>query len=248
MEANRPIGDGENIIYPNPIPWSGWQDILAHCYAHISLLDAAGGMIVDKIRELGLDENTLIIWSTDHGDAIACQGGHFDKDSHMAQEVMRIPLAMNWKGVIESGQTCDKLVCTCDIPVTMLDAAGRSFDNLVDGKSLLGLAVSKNPETEWRSSLMCETYGHGYGCTIIGRMVTDGKWKYVCTEDDLDELYDLENDPYEKKNLAVLDEYAGQKEKMRMLLKEKQRESHDTAALEDLLPKSGADSIRHPGR
>lgn len=236
MEANRPIGDGENIIYPNPIPWSEWQKILAHCYAHGSMLDAAGGMVVQKIKELGLDENTLIIWSTDHGDAIACQGGHFDKDSHMAQEVMRIPLAMNWKGVIPPGQVCDRLVFTCDIPVTMLAAADRTFATPVDGSNLLDLALPR-AGVSWRENLMCETYGHGYGLTIIGRMVTNGKWKYVCTEDDLEELYDLENDPYEKTNLAVLGEYQSQKQKMRTLLREKQRETNDPVDLARLLPK-----------
>lgn len=236
MEANRPIGDGEEIIYPNPLPWSEWQRILAHCYAHITMLDAAGGMIVDKLRELGMDEDTLIIWSTDHGDAIACQGGHFDKDSHMAQEVMRIPLAMKWKGVISPGQVCDEMVYTCDIPVTILDAAGRKFAHKTDGQSLLDLAFHREGEDLWRKSLMCETYGHGYGCTIIGRMVTDGRWKYVCTENDLDELYDLENDPYEKVNLSVREEYDEKKEKMRALLIEKQKESDDPISLERLLP------------
>lgn len=235
MEANRPLGDGENIIYPNPLPWSEWQKILAHCYAHISMLDAAGGMIVDKIKELGLDENTLIIWSTDHGDAIACQGGHFDKDSHMAQEVMRVPLAMNWKHVIPAGQTKSELVFTCDIPATIMDAANVTFEKPIDGESLLPLA--KGEPAKWRSSLMCETYGHGYGVTIIGRMVTDGRYKYVCTEDGLDELYDLEKDPYEQTNLAVLSEYDALKSKMREMLEENQKMTKDPVPLAQLLPK-----------
>lgn len=233
MEANMPIGDGEEIIYPNPIPWNEWQQILAHCYAHISMLDAAGGMIVDKIRELGLDENTLIIWSTDHGDALACQGGHFDKDSHMAQEVMRIPMALKWKDRVKSGQKNQNLVFTCDIPATIVDAAGCEFPNRIDGRSLLELANGE--AAGWRNKLMCETYGHGYGVTIIGRMVTDGRYKYVCTENDLDELYDLELDPYEKRNLSVLPEYDELKEKMRAILKEQQELTEDPVPLEQLI-------------
>ena len=161
MEANKPMGDGENIIHPNPIPWEEWQEILAHCYAHTTMLDAAGGVVVDKIKELGLDRNTLIIWSTDHGDAIACQGGHFDKDSHMAQEVMRIPLAMSWKDVIAPGQVSDALTFTCDIPATMADVSGCPFTNRIDGSSLMSLALPKNEGVSWRRELMCETYGHG---------------------------------------------------------------------------------------
>lgn len=234
-----PLGDGENIIYPNPLPWSQWQQILAHCYAHISLLDAAGGMIVDKLRELGLDENTLIIWSTDHGDAIACQGGHFDKDSHLAQEVMRIPLAMNWKGVIPAGTTCSELTFTCDIPATIADASGCGFGNPIDGRSLLELVKGEKRAEDWRKELMCETYGHGYGVTILGRMVTDGCWKYVCTEQGMDELYDLETDPYELKNLALLYEYRSKRDEMRQMLKRQQELTGDPVAMEQLIPKEG---------
>lgn len=237
VELNKPMGDGAHLIYPNPIPWEEWQVMLAHCYAHISMLDAAGGRIIDKLRELGLDQNTLVIWSTDHGDAIACQGGHFDKDSHMAEEVMRIPLAMSWKGHIAPAQRNRDLVCTCDIPATFMDAAGLSFGNPVDGKSLLPLARGQGEG--WRDSLLCETYGHGYGVTIRGRMVIDGRYKYVCTENCLDELYDLQADPYEKKNLAVLEEYGELKRRMRELLKQKQEEARDPVPMEELLPAEG---------
>lgn len=236
-EATMPMGDGVDIVIPNPIPWEEWQTILTRCYAHGSMLDAAGGVILDKIRELGLDEDTIIIWSTDHGDAIACQGGHFDKDSHMAQEVERIPMALNWKDHIAPNQTCDKLVFTCDIPVTLMSAAGLTFGNPVDGANLLDLALHTQAEQDWRTSLLCETYGHGYGTTIIGRMVVEGDYKYCCTEDDLDELYNLKEDPYEMKNLAILPEYNELKEKMRTLLRRKQAESFDPIPLEQLLPK-----------
>ena len=236
-EVSRPLGDGKHIIRPNPLPWSEWQKMLARCYAHITMVDAADGLVVDKLRELGLDENTIVIWTTDHGDAIACQGGHFDKDSHMAQEVERIPMAIRWPGSIQPGQTSDRLVFTCDLPVTMLDAAGLAFPERVDGKSLLELGCHRPGEKDWRTSLMCETYGHGYGLTLLGRMVVDeNNIKYTCFEGQQDELYDLNADPYEMKNLACLPEYDDLKQKMRQLLRQKQQESCDPVPLEQLLP------------
>lgn len=236
MEASKPMGDGDNIIHPNPIPWNEWQTMLAHCYAHGTMLDAAGGVVVDKIRELGLDENTLVIWSTDHGDAIACQGGHFDKDSHMAQEVMRIPLAMSWKNVIAPDQTSSALTFTCDIPATIADVSHCPFTNRIDGSSLMRLAAGGESDPAWRRELMCETYGHGYGTTIIGRMVTDGRFIYICTEDTCDELYDLEADPYEMKNLVFLEEYNDKKLQMRELLHRQQMQTQDPVSLEQLIP------------
>ncbi len=226
-EASRPLGDGARLICPNPLPWSEWQKMLARCYAHITMVDAAGGLIVDKLRQLGLDEDTLIIWTTDHGDAIASQGGHFDKDSHMSQEVERVPLALNWKGRVAPGGRDGHLVSTIDLPVTMLDAAGTAFSNRVDGRSLLDLACGRAEAVPWRDSLLCETYGHGYGTTLIGRMVVENDIKYVCFEGDSDELYDLSQDPYEMKNLARLPEYDSLKERMRALLRRKMAESLD---------------------
>ena len=82
---------------------------------------------------------------------------------------------------------------------------------------------------------MCETYGHGYGVTILGRMVTDGRWKYVCTEKGQDELYDLKSDPYELRNLAVLPEYDKKKDEMRAKLKNEQKKSEDPIPLEELI-------------
>ena len=236
-EVSRPLGDGKYIRQPNPLPWSEWQKMLARCYAHITMVDAAGGRILDKLRELGLDENTLIIWTTDHGDAIACQGGHFDKDSHMAQEVERVPLALNWKGHVAPGGRDDHLVFTCDLPVTMLDAAGLAFTrNPVDGRSLLDLTGEHQDAPPWRDSLMCETYGHGYGLTLIGRMVVQGPYKYVCFEGDSDELYDLQQDPYEMRNLARLADWQPLRRKMQQLLAQKMAESRDPVSPERLMP------------
>lgn len=234
-ERNKPMGDGKTIIYPNPIGWNEWQNILAHCYAHGSMIDAAGGMIIKKLKELNLDEDTLIVWTTDHGDSIACQGGHFDKGSNMMQEIMRVPLGISWKNRIGSGLKDGSLVFTCDIPVTLLDTAGLSFRESVDGRSLLDLALGRNNRKPWRNSLLCETYGHGYGHTQYGRMAVRDNIKYVCTQNDLDELYDLEQDPYELRNLAVLPEYADLKNEMRNLLRELQKETEDPISPEALM-------------
>lgn len=53
--------------------------LLSRCYGQITMVDEAVGSVIEKLRELQMDENTLIIWTADHGDALACHGGHFDK-------------------------------------------------------------------------------------------------------------------------------------------------------------------------
>lgn len=199
-ERNSPIGKDNKIIYPSQLTWNEWMVLIKHCYAHISMIDAAGGKILEKLKELGLDKNTLIIWTTDHGDALASHGGHFDKGSYCSEEVMRIPLAMSWEGVIPPHQVRDEYVSTVDYPVTILDAAGTAFTkNPVHGVSLLPLL--RGEPVQWREEVMSEHYGHGYGEEIVSRMLVHGDYKYVATKDEVCELYNLKEDPFELKNL-----------------------------------------------
>jgi arylsulfatase A-like enzyme len=221
-------GPNGELIVPNPLPWSEWQKALALCYAHITMVDAAGGRILKALDDLGLADNTLVIWTTDHGDALACHGGHFDKRSYMSEELLHVPLAMRWPGRIAPGQTRQELAGTIDLAPTMLDAAQTDFDSEVDGQSLLALAAdggsgsgSGNQSGAWRDSILCETHGHFE--QHLGRSVVTQRFKYTAHREDMDELYDLETDPYEMKNLVHCPEHrdvlAEMKERLRQLLK-----------------------------
>ena len=188
------------------------------------MIDAAGGMILDKLHELGLDKNTLIIWTTDHGDGLACHGGHFDKGSYMCEEVLRIPFAMKWEGVIPAGQVRNEFISTIDFPVTLLDAAGLEYTkNKVHGQSLL----VTGKDTSWREDLMSETQGHGYGEDVMARVIRYKNWKYVITKNDVEELYDLEKDVFELHNLAKDEQYDEVMKDMRARLAKWQEKTED---------------------
>lgn len=225
-ERNVPLGENDILIQPSTMPWEDWETLIRYCFAHQTMIDAAGGMILDKLKELGLDENTLIIWTTDHGDGLACHGGHFDKGSYMCEEVLRIPFAMKWKNVIPAGQVRNELISTIDFPVTLLDAAGlRYTKNEVHGQSILPLVTGK--ETTWREDLMCETQGHGYGEDVMARVIRYRNWKYVKTKDDVEELYDLDRDAFELNNLACDGGHKEVLEDMRRRLDRWQNETDD---------------------
>ena len=227
-ETNAGISKEDMLIYPNPIPWSVWQKELALEYAQTTLVDEAGGMILDKLKELGLDENTLIIWTTDHGDGLACHGGHYDKDCYMPEEVIRVPMAMKYKGVIPFGQSSNELVSNLDVAQTMLDAAGTGFDTPTDGVSLLPLASRQIGHG--RDYVVCETYGHKYA--HIGRAVMTQRYKYVYNKDQIEELYDLACDPYELNNLYEHPDYQEIKRDMKEKLREWAEETGDKDYLE----------------
>ena len=184
---------------PSNLNWGEWQRIVARAYAHITMVDAAGGLVLDKLDELGLTDNTLVIWTADHGDALASHGGRFDKGSYLTEEVLRVPLAMRYPGQILPGQVSDALACGTDIAPTLLDAAGLRFERPVDGESLL--PVTRGRPVAGRESLLVETYGHGFGTIELGRAVIKDQYKLIAYQNRDAELYDLEADPYELVNL-----------------------------------------------
>ena len=196
LETSDGLQDSGRIILPSPKPWGEWQEVLARSYAQTTLVDDAGGLVLDTLDELGLADNTLVIWTTDHGDALACHGGHFDKASYMPEEMIRVPLAVRFPGRIPAGRQSDALVSNIDVAPTMLDAAGLAFADDVDGESLLPLCEGRGGA--WRDDLMCETYGHHQD--HVGRVVLTDRFKYVANRGDMDELYDLTEDPYEMTN------------------------------------------------
>ncbi len=222
-EGNAPMkGPSGKIIVPNPLPWPEWQKVISRCYAHITMVDAAGGMILDALDELSLSDNTIVIWTTDHGDALACHGGHFDKASYMPEEMMRVPMAARWPGTIGSGQTSEKLVSLIDVAPTILDAAGAQFNNPVDGTSLVPISTGSG---KWRDDLMSETHGHGQD--VQGRLLVTGRFKYIATRGQLHELYDLDADPYEMNNLINDPAHAAVLDEMRQRLRTWQKQTSD---------------------
>lgn len=199
LEYHYRLADGNgHAAVPSPLPWSEWQKVVARAYGHITMIDAAGGLILDKLEELGLAANTLVIWTADHGDALGSHGGRFDKGSYLTEEIVRVPLALRFPGVVEAGQDSEALVSGVDLVPTLLDAAGLDATGM-DGRSLLPLAGGG--AGEWRDSLMVETYGHGFGEVDIGRAIVKGPFKYVAYQQHGGELYNLEQDPYELQNL-----------------------------------------------
>lgn len=216
------LSRNKQLILPNPLPWQEWQEVLATNYAEQTLIDEAAGILLQTLEELGLTENTVVMWAADHGDAVASHGGHFDKDAYMPQELIRVPLAIRYLDVIKPGR-CDELVSNMDYGPTFLEIAGTSFKNAVDGKSLIPLCLQK--DAKWRKDLMIETHGHF--TTIVGRALLYNRHKYIYNEGYMDELYDLDKDPWELQNLINNKAYKAILEDMKLRLKKWRQRTND---------------------
>ncbi len=192
--------------------WSAWQGILARCYEQILQLDDAIKDVVETLKELGLYDNTIIVYCADHGDSVASRGGLWDKASTFTEEVARIPLLVHYPKRIKEGVISGHPVSNMDVTATMLDAAGVEVPEHFDSRSLLELADN----VDWREALICEHNGHDLD--IFQRIVIKGDYKYVAAVCDGDELYDLMNDPNEFINLVDSEEHAAAKRELQDIL------------------------------
>lgn len=184
--------------------WREWEEFawfLARGHEHTALVDAAVARILDKLDALGLAESTMVIYTADHGGALASNGHGVDKGWIMTEETLQIPLVMRWPGRIAAGSVSDHFVSNMDLVPTVLDAAGAEMPEPLDGRSLAQLAQA--PETTpWPDDIMLEHHGH-YATAVFQRVIRHGQLKYVAHLDDIEELYDLTADPYEMNNLAA---------------------------------------------
>jgi len=188
----------DRIQKRNPLKtWQEWQPVMKRAYENYSYIDAALGKFIDKLEHYGIADNTIIIYTADHGDSLGSHGGMVDKAGDMMEEVMHIPMVVRWPGVTD-GSSCDALVSNLDITPTILEMAGIKAPEYMDGKSLTGLL--KGDDSGWREDFMAQHYGH-FKIHVPQRALYYKNFKFIATKGDIQELYDLEKDQFELHNL-----------------------------------------------
>jgi arylsulfatase A len=180
--------------------------------AMIERLDNSCGKIFSKVSELGLDENTVIIFFSDNGgkEAHADQTPLRAGKGWLYEGGIREPLIVKWKDVIEAGSVSGSLVCSIDLLPTFCEIAGiDSMPGNFDGKSFV--PVLKNPATNIHEMLFWHyPHYHGGSGMIPAGAMRKGNWKLIEWyeksllegEGSPYELFNLENDISESVNLA----------------------------------------------
>lgn len=174
---------------------------LRHYMAFVSYQDYLFGKVLKTVKEKHMEDNTIILYLTDHGDYCGAHG-LWSKGLPCFKEAYNICAVIGGMG-IEKNKKIDDLVSLADIAPTIIDLAGIENPIKMTGKSLKGFLTGDNPK-HFRDYIFTQTNGNEiYG---IQRAVFDKKWKYVYDSFDYDELYDLENDPLELQNVASKEE------------------------------------------
>jgi len=180
--------------------WDDWAPIVSRYLGELTLLDAQLGRILEALERFGFAENTLVIYTTDHGDLC---GGHgmIDKLYIMYDDVVRVPLIARWPGRIAPGSKCNAFVSSSiDLAATFCDVTGVAIPDTFQGQSLLPLPAGRHDNG--RTDIFSMFFGNQFGL-YSQRMVRDRRWKYVWNLTAEDELYDLETDPAELHNRAT---------------------------------------------
>ena len=171
-------------------------------YGAVSFLDEQIGRILDAVRKRGWWEETLILFTSDHGDM---QGDHhLWRKTYAYEGSARIPMLVRWpNGLLEArrGQVLDRPVELRDVLPTFLDAAGVRYDDAdFDGRSMLQLVRGK--AKGWRGHIDLE-HSRCYWPANQWCALTDGHVKYIFGAfDGRERLFDLDKDPHELHDLA----------------------------------------------
>ncbi|MEE2657141.1 MAG: sulfatase-like hydrolase/transferase [Candidatus Latescibacterota bacterium] len=176
--------------------WEGFQQIAARYFGHCTLIDDMVGKVVAKLEERGVLDNTIVVYTTDHGD---CLGAHklIEKGEFMYDEIYRIPLVIADPRCKAPGSTNDDLVYLQEVTASLLDAAGVGVPDHFDGDSFL--PAIRGQHLKWdRDDVYCVFERH---FTVAQqRMVRTRTHQFTFNSADQGELYDLQADPYQLHN------------------------------------------------
>jgi len=170
-------------------------------YAAISFVDEQLGRVLEALEDRGELENTLIIYTADHGDMMGDH--HMWRKCRPYDASARIPMILRWPESLqmkaERGQVRGELVELRDVLPTFLDAAGIPKPQVMDGASMLNILKDKS----WRKMLDLE-HAQIYEKDNAWVALTDGRYKYIYfTLTGQQQLFDLKNDPYEMNDMAA---------------------------------------------
>jgi uncharacterized sulfatase len=201
--------DGDEIQVPDIGPYAdrGWTHLEKLYAAMITRFDGHIGLIIEHLKELGLDESTVILFTSDNGDEnsyykytqrFAATGPLRGKKRFLYEGGIRVPMIVRWPGRIKPSQTSDFPWAGWDIMATLADLAGVAPPSHTDGISAVPTLLGRPDQQEIREYLYWE---HHMGKQQAVRM---GRWKGIRfggTKEPI-ELYDLDVDIGETDNVA----------------------------------------------
>lgn len=194
-----------------------WEENLADYYGMCKRLDENFGRILNELEVLGLREDTVVIFTTDHGCHFKTRNDEYKRSCHEAS--IRIPLVIGGS-IFKGGKVQQEMVSLIDLAPTILDIAGMDIPDGMQGHSVKQLVEGKSED--WPEEVIVQISE-----TEVARALRTVRWKYCVNApdkngfDDPDSdiyyeayLYDLGADPYEQQNLVADGRYQAIREQL----------------------------------
>ena len=179
------------------------KNTMAGYYACVSSMDDQLGKVMDACKRLGIYDNTIFVYTTDHGENMYRHG--LLQKHCMFESAVGVPMIISYPKVLSKGKVSDNLVSTLDLLPTILELSDIEVPSTFDGVSL----INNSAEDEDRY-VYSEFYEAGQQYKMFPkekmvpmRMCRWKNYKYIYTHGFIDQLYDLEADPKEQHNLAI---------------------------------------------
>jgi len=199
-------------------------------YAMVTSLDDCMARIGQTLDALDLKDDTIVCFTSDHGDMLGSQGHHLKQRPW--EESINIPFILRYPGKIRAGQRCDWLFSSVDVMPTLLGLCGVPIPENVQGLDFSAtFAGSSNRERD-AAFLFNVNKGNGPGCDWRG--IRTKQWVYVFHSGGDWVMYDLENDPYQLRNLADSAAHAEVKSDLQARLAAMRRELGEDLPLKGL--------------
>ncbi len=167
----------------------------------VQRVDIMIGQILAALHANDLADDTLIVYTSDHGDMVGEQGLWWKHVFY--EESARVPLILHWPGVIEPGQRSSSVVSALDVTATMLDALDAPPLPHSPGRSLLGLVSDAHPTPDWENVAFSEYCADEYVPQSVDqgrtyqRMIRQDEWKLIYYHGFAPQLFNLQDDPGE---------------------------------------------------
>jgi len=188
------------------------REAAACYYASITEIDDVYGGLIDIVERAGQLDKTVTIVSSDHGELLGAHG-LYCKNLTASQEIYHIPLVFAGPGIAK-GKVSDALVGLHDVCPTILELTGAEPFEPPDSKSFASVLRDPDAQTASFDTGFAEYHGGRY--MLTQRILWDGPWKFAFNGFDFDELYNLEDDPYEMNNLI---DDPGQQPRVRRMMR-----------------------------
>lgn len=209
-------------------------------YGMVKRLDEALGRLQDALRSMNLLEDTIIVFTTDHGCHFKTRNDEYKRSCHDAS--IRLPLAITGPG-FRGGRRIEEPVSLIDLPPTLLDACGILVPESMQGRSMLPLI--RQEAADWPEEAYVEVFNNGH----LERGVRTRRWMYSIrrTAEGIDSaagwefqaasLYDQKADPWQLENLVGAEQYADVEAVMKERLIRRMAEAGEPVP--EILPASG---------